>query len=90
MAGKLFAHNVWCESTQIIQVKKWQMKVHKLYKSKNGTNNQYENIKKLIHVRLKDNFCLNYLLIKTNRTALQTYKVEEQTFMDTLYSVPPS
>ena len=38
----------------------------------------------------KHNFCLNYLLIKTNRTALQTYEVEERTFMDTLYSVPPS
>ena len=27
------------------------------------------------------NFGLNYVLIKSNRTALQTYKVEERTFV---------
>ena len=26
------------------------------------------------------NFCLNYMLIKSDRTALQTYKVDERTF----------
>ena len=65
------------ESTQIIQVKKWHKQLVWKYQKINTCKIE------------RHNFCLNYLLIKTNRTALQTYKVEEQTFMDTLYSVPP-
>ena len=33
-----------------------------------------------ILIILKHNFCLNDLLTKSNRTTLQSYKVEEQTF----------
>ena len=31
-------------------------------------------------IRLKDKFCFNDLLTKSNRTEIQTYKVEERTF----------
>ena len=36
----------------------------------------------------RQNFCLNYLLIKSNRTALQTYKVEERIFGTTCILYP--
>ena len=78
MAGKLFAHNVWCESTQIE------------YTSQKMAQTISMKISNTCKIE-RHNFCLNlHLLITTNRTALQTYKVEERTFMDTLYSVPPS
>ena len=77
MAGKLFAHNVWCESTQTE------------YTSQKMAQTISMKISNTCKIE-RHNFCLNYLLIKTNRSALQTYKVEERTLMDTLYSVPPS
>ena len=39
-------------------------------------HNKYEIINQIE----RQNFCLNYLLIKSNRAALQTYKVEERIF----------
>ena len=76
MAGKLFAHNVWCERAQIE------------YTSQKMAQTISMKITNTCKIE-RHNFCFNYLLIKTNRTALQNYKVEERTFMDTLYSVPP-
>ena len=34
---------------------------------------------------MKDKFCFIDLLSNSNRTEIQTYKVEERTFGDTLY-----
>ena len=36
-------------------------------------------------IRMKDKFCFIDLLTNSNRTEIQTYKVEERTFGDTLY-----
>ena len=71
MAGKLFAHNVWCERTQIE------------YTSQKMAQTISMKISNTCKIE-RHNFCLNHLLIKTNRTALQTYKVEEGTFLDIL------
>ena len=78
MAGKLFAHNVWFERTQIEYTS--QKMAQTIISMKITNTCKIE----------RHNFCFNYLLIKINRTALQNYKVEERTFMDTLFSVPPS
>ena len=45
-----------------------------LFESKDGTS------MKMVNDIESHNFGLNYVLIKSNRTALQTYKVEERTF----------
>ena len=46
-----------------------------IFESKDGTTSM-----KMVNDIESHNFGLNYVLIKPNRTALQTYKVEERTF----------
>ena len=48
---------------------------NRIFKSKDGTTSM-----KMVNDIESHNFGLNYVLIKSNRTALQTYKVEERTF----------
>ena len=50
-----------------------------LHKSKIKVKRWNDKYKILNYVK-RHNFFLNYLLTKSNRTELQTYRVEEQTF----------
>ena len=50
-----------------------------LHKSKIKVKRWHDKYKILNYVK-RHNFFLNYLLTKSNRTELQTYRVEEQTF----------
>ena len=47
----------------------------RIFESKNGTTSM-----KIVNYIERHNFCGNDLLNKFNRTEIQTYKVEEQTF----------
>ena len=66
-------NKIWRENIQ----------AHAIFRAKIGKSNirvkRWHN-KYEVFTRLKDNFCINDFLIKSNRTALQTYKVEERTF----------
>ena len=42
--------------------------------------NRWHSKYKILNDIERDNFCLNDLLTKSNRTTLQTYRVEERTF----------
>ena len=44
------------------------------------TSDKLVNYNKLVNYIERHNFCLNDLLTKSNRTEIQTYKVEERTF----------
>ena len=44
------------------------------------TNRIFTTSDKLVNYIERHNFCLNDLLTKSNRTEIQTYKVEERTF----------
>ena len=50
-----------------------------LHKSKIKVKRWHDKYKILNYVK-RHNFFLNYLLIESNRTELQTYRVEKQTF----------
>ena len=50
-----------------------------LHKSKMRVK-RWHNKYKILNYIERHNFCLNDLLTKSNRTALQTYRVEERTF----------
>ena len=54
----------------------FRTRVHKSNIRVKRWHSKYELLKNIE----RHNFCLNYLPIKTIRTALQTYKVEERTF----------
>ena len=51
---------------------------NRIFESKDGTTSMKYYLNSIERQNL--NFCLNYLLINSNRTALQTCKVEERTF----------
>ena len=48
---------------------------NRIFESKDGTTST-----KIVNQIERHNFCLNDLLTKSNRTEIQTYKVEERTF----------
>ena len=48
---------------------------NRIFESKDGTTSM-----KVVNYIERHSFCLNDLLIKSNRTEIQTYKVEERTF----------
>ena len=50
--------------------------VHKWHIRDTRWHNKY----KILNLTERHNFCLNDLLTKSNRTTLQSYKVEERTF----------
>ena len=48
---------------------------NRIFESKDGTTSM-----KIVNYNERHNFCWNDLLTKSNRTEIQTYKVEERTF----------
>ena len=61
---------------EILAQRTFGAKVHKSNIRVKRWHNKYEIINQIE----RQNFWLNYFLIKSNRTALQTYKVEERVF----------
>ena len=66
--------NIWREN--LFAQRNFGAKVHKSNIRVKRWHNKYE----IINSIERQNFCLNYLLFKSNRTALQTHKVEERIF----------
>ena len=66
--------NMWRENVLAHAHLSWR-EVHKSNIRVTRWHTKYE-----ILIILKHNFCLNDLLTKSNRTTLQSYKVEERTF----------
>ena len=73
-AGYKIQKTMWREN---LLAHTFSAKVHKANIRVKRWHNKYE----ILNLIERHNFCLNYLLIKSNRTALQTYKVEERTFV---------
>ena len=66
--------NIWREN--LFAQRNFGAKVHKSNIRVKRWHNKYE----IINSIERQNFCLNYLLFESNRTVLQTHKVEERIF----------